>query len=213
MGKFKENYIIQAWLVLLLALFFGTSLAGVELLLGPRIRDNKLNETLELVPGLIRQNDSKKVSGDLKIAFHKIAISRQNREIAYNVLHTSRNDESTGWVIRSTGQGYADKIELLVGFDPNMDSITGLYVLEQKETPGLGNKILESSWREQFINTKTGHTLAAVKTGAVKPGEIDAITGATISSRSVCDIVNTVIQDLKKPLESGNYIQESEKQE
>ncbi len=54
MLSLKENYIVQAWLVILLALSFGASLSGVELLLSPKIRENKINETMSLVPALIK---------------------------------------------------------------------------------------------------------------------------------------------------------------
>ena len=97
----------------------------------------------------------------------------------------------------------ADKIELLVGFDPGMDTITGLFVLDQKETPGLGNKIITPKWRGQFIGRQLATPLAAVKGGAQKAHEIDAITGATISSKSVVNIINTAAVDLRAPLGDG----------
>ncbi len=202
MGSFKDNYIIQAWLVLILTLLFGSSLAGIERILAPRIQENKLNEMLELVPDLIQNSEKKDSLSNLKIDFKEFEVLRDNRKIFYNVIHTSKKGATSGWIIRSSGQGYADKIELLIGFDPHMKFITGLFILEQKETPGLGNKITHESWRDQFLNIETEYTLSAVKSGADNPGEIDAITGATISSRSVCTIVNTVIKDLKKPLKA-----------
>ena len=84
--------------------------------------------------------------------------------------------------------------------DPKMETITGLFILEQKETPGLGNKIIESQWRGQFTGKKTAPALAVTKTGASAPNEIDAVTGATISSRTVTDIVNGAIGALREPL-------------
>jgi electron transport complex protein RnfG len=105
-----------------------------------------------------------------------------------------------GWVAKASGQGYADKIELLLGLDPEAKSITGLFILEQKETPGLGNKIITDAWRSQFLDKKTDNPLVVVKGGAKVPNEIDAVTGATISSRSVTTIVNTAISDLRDPL-------------
>ena len=57
------------------------------------------------------------------------------------------------------GQGYADKIEVLIGFDPGQDyHYRSVYVLDQKETPGLGNKIVTPQWRGQFIDKSTKHT-------------------------------------------------------
>lgn len=203
MGKFKDNYIVKAWLVLSIALVFGSSLAGVEIFLKPKIAANKLNETLSLIPDLILKTVNDKTKAELKIEFKKVEILRGKRKVFYNVIQTSRDGNNAGWVIKSSGPGYADKIEVLIGFDPHMRFITGLYVLEQKETPGLGNKITEPVFRNQFLNVKTENTLSAVKAKRGE-GEIDSITGATISSRSVCDIVNNVVKDLKTTLGSGS---------
>ncbi len=107
-----------------------------------------------------------------------------------------------GHVAKATGQGYADKIELLLGLDGAGDTITGIFILDQKETPGLGNKILEKGWRAQFLEKPTTKGLVVVKTNAANDNEIDAISGATISSRSVTGIVNTIIRDVKPHLMS-----------
>ena len=45
--RFQNSYILQAWLVIILALFFGVSLAGIQSTLGPMIETNKKNETRE----------------------------------------------------------------------------------------------------------------------------------------------------------------------
>jgi electron transport complex protein RnfG len=203
MGKLKDNYIIQAWLVLLLTIFFGASLAGVQLVLSPKIKENKINETLERVPELIAgspKRDKKGAIPLLEIKPKTIEVKKKGRKTFYSVFQATRDGKAAGWVVKSSGQGYADKIELLIGFDPLIHKITGLFILGQKETPGLGNKIIETGWRKQFVNKITGKNIIAVKTKAASPNEIDAITGATISSRSVCAIINTVVTDLKPVL-------------
>jgi electron transport complex protein RnfG len=106
-----------------------------------------------------------------------------------------------GHVIKADGQGYADKIELLVGLDAQGKRITGLFVLAQKETPGLGAKILEDAWRGQFKEKSTEKHLSVVKGGGAKEDQIDAISGATISSKSVTGIVNTAVANVASRLE------------
>jgi len=203
MEKLKQNYIIQAWLVLLLALIFGSSLAGVQLVLAPKIKQNKINETLEKVPDLIPGPSQKEKSGKaplLDIIPKTVEVKKNGRKKFYNIFQASRNGHPAGWVVKSSGQGYADRIELLIGFDPLINAITGLFILEQKETPGLGNKIIEKEWTNQFIQKKTDQKIEAVKTNAAASNEIDAITGATISSKSVCTIINNTVSDLKEEL-------------
>jgi len=203
--RIKNNYIVQAWLVLTLALFFGASLAGIQIKLGPTIETNKINETLEKVPemvlGLAQAQKMAEKGESLNVKIHNIEVEKSGRTKCYNVFEAKYPDgKLAGWVTKAKGQGYADKIELLVGLDPHAKTINGLFVLDQKETPGLGNKMINFDWRKQFIKKGTDAPLIVTKEGAKAGNEIDSITGATISSRAVCSIVNNAVKDLKKTL-------------
>ncbi len=198
MEGLKDNKIVQAWLVLLLAVLFGGALSGVQMTLGPAIEANKINETRQKVPELLGPSSANGES--LDIVSRSVNVDRQGKKVFYSVYEASVNGKPAGWVAKAVGQGYADKIELLLGLDPGLNKITGLFILEQKETPGLGNKIVTPEWRGQFIEKSIQSPLEVVKTGAETPYEINAITGATISSRSVTEIINSAVKDLKKPL-------------
>ena len=202
----KDNYIIQAWLILILTLVFGASLAGVHLTLSSTIEANKINETREKVPelvlGVAQAQKLTEQNQSLKIETETIGIEKKGKKRFYSVYKATKDDKLMGWVAKTSGQGYADKIELLIGFDPSAQKITGLFVLEQKETPGLGNKIANPEWRGKFNEKTTSLALVAAKRGAKAPNEIDAITGATISSRAVCTIINRAMKDLRDPLSS-----------
>ncbi len=81
--------------------------------------------------------------------------------------------------------GYAGNIKVLVGVDKNQ-TITGIQILEHKETPGLGTKSADEAWWGQF----KGKSLDKFKFKVKKDGgDVDAITAATITSRSVTDAV------------------------
>lgn len=87
--------------------------------------------------------------------------------------------------------GFQDVIRLIFGYDPGAGRVLGMKVLESKETPGLGDKIeKDSSFVAEFRSALA--PLVGVKpgAGAGSDGEIDMITGATISSRAVIDIIN-----------------------
>lgn len=198
----KNSNIFQAWLVLLLCLCFGSALAAVHVVLSPAIEENKINETLERVPELIPGGDID--MGDLEIVSRQVQVEKLGRSANYAVYEATLEGERMGWVVKSAGQGYADRIELLVGLDSDADSISGLFILEQKETPGLGNKVVENRWRGQFKGKPAGGGLVVTKSGASAPSEIDAVTGATISSRSVVQIVNTVLADVRPILKEDN---------
>ncbi len=198
----KANFFSQAWLVLVLAICFGGLLAGMQILLGPIIEANKINETLERVPMLVfgAAHATELSQSGMEINPLSVGVDKAGKTVRYNVYETKSDGKLAGWVTKSAGQGYADKIEILIGFDPGMDKITGLFVLDQKETPGLGNKILEDTWRGQFLEKSTAKPLTPVKGKSRAPNEINAITGATISSKAVTDIINTAVADLRQPL-------------
>ena len=203
-GK-KTNFFVQAWLVLVLAMLYGAALAGVHMQFSPKIEENKINETRQKVPELVLGEEQAKqaATGAFELNAEQTMITVDQgggRTIAYSVFKASTAGETKGWVAKASAQGYADKVELLIGMSPEADKITGLFVLDQKETPGLGAKIVDPSWRGQFVGKSTAQPFQAVKNKADEPYEIDAITGATISSKTVCGIVNKTVADLKQPL-------------
>lgn len=93
-----------------------------------------------------------------------------------------------GTAFRSTSEhGYGGTIEVLVGVLPDA-TVNGVEILRaDKETPGLGSKIKEQGFRTQFKGKSASDTkwAAVTKDG----GRVDAITGATISSRAVAEAV------------------------
>ena len=181
----RNKYLREAWLVLSLALVFGTSLAGVEILLSDKIEANRIEETIGQIPSLVpgaAKGEEIRIEG----------------RIVYRAIDNERR--CVGWVIPASGQGFADAIGLLIGVDSKARTITGLYVLGQKETPGLGNKITKSSFRDQFAGKRTESPLSTTKSEPAGENEILAITGATISSRSVVQTVNDTITELRDKL-------------
>ena len=207
----RGGYLGQAWLVLLLALGFGGLLAAVQLGWGPRIEQNKKEEALRQIPELLA-DVSVEVDGQTRrltaVGALTEEIHRDGKVIAYKGFWQDRRDGEfvgpkvhVGWVVRGKGNGYADVIELLVGLDRRAERITGLYVLAQNETPGLGNKIKQPAWRGQFAGLSARKPVEVRKSKpAAGSNAVRAVGGATISSRSVADIVNQAVRDFRKVL-------------
>lgn len=110
------------------------------------------------------------------------------------------NGKLVGFAIPASGQGYADILRILYGYDPDREAIVGFHVLESKETPGLGDKIeKDPNFLANFEaldvsltadQSELKNTVVPVKNGTKKnPWEVDAITGATISSRAIGNII------------------------
>ena len=130
----------------------------------------------------------------------------------------SANNEPAGYAFVANGPGFQGTIRMIVGTSPDIQTLLGMRVLEQAETPGLGAKITEESFGKQFsgLVPEWPDTLSAASQGeqegstetapAVQaipefityiknmtpdePNEIQAITGATISSVAVVNIIN-----------------------
>lgn len=123
-----------------------------------------------------------------------------------------KTGEINGIAFVAEGGGFQDIISLMVGVTPDFKQFTGLTVLSQKETPGLGTKIAfdpsregcETWFTDQFQG-KNAENLSYVKNQkADGDSEIEAITGATISSKAVISILNEYVPDAKSAFESIN---------
>ena len=198
----KNSNLLQAWLVLLLASCFGAALAGVQVSLGPKIEANKIAETMEKIPGVIlgqeKAEELAQAGQTLDISESMLKVDKKGIQKFYPVYEAKFEDGTpAGLVAKASGQGYADRIELLVGLDSTLSKITGLFILDQKETPGLGNKIVEQPWLAQFNGKDAGVPLKVVKGGNAAAHDIDAVSGATISSRSVTRIINQTVSDVR----------------
>jgi len=201
MGK---NYIGQAWLVLALGMVFGSALAAVDAGLRARIEENKLKDTYDQIPALVKKYslDGKvEAKADVRRTERLVLKSDGSVSIYYKIF--SSTGEHIGWVVPASGQGFGDIIELLIGMDSRGEKILGIYVLGQKETPGLGNRIENAEFRDQFKMQATARPLEVRRGSAGGPGEIAAITGATVSSQSVTDIVNKAAAELASRLAAG----------
>jgi electron transport complex protein RnfG len=116
-------------------------------------------------------------------------------EELYSVL---KGDETIGYAFKATGKGYGGDISILVGIGDNF-AVAGIELLAHQETPGLGAKIVEPSFQEQFVGL-TVDEIALSRNG----GKVDAITGATISSSAVVDTVRgTLLEKLSLLKEGG----------
>jgi electron transport complex protein RnfG len=191
-GNRKGNFIAQAWLVILLALVYGSGLATVHTAVGGKIAENKRNETYNVIPDLVEGADKSRT-------VERMIQGKDGKEIRiYQVM--AADGGLRGWVVPAGGQGFSDRIEVLIGLDPEAATITGLYVLDQKETPGLGDYITGEDFRNRFRDKPTDGPLAVVKTEPRAVNEVRALTGATISSESVSGIVNAAVANLKEPI-------------
>ncbi len=129
-------------------------------------------------------------------------VEKDGKVLYYEGYRDGSKSELIGYALPGERAGYSSTVKVLVGVDLT-GKILGLRVLDEKETPGLGTRIEEvrygesDPWFQRQFAGKTAASLAVDKDG----GDIQAITGATISSRAV---VNAVVSAFKTMREQKN---------
>ena len=98
-----------------------------------------------------------------------------------------------GYVVRVSVNGFGGAVDMMVGVDPE-GSVTGVSIISHSETASLGAKCTREDFRAQFAGA--ADTLAVRKDG----GTIDALTGATVTSRAVTKGVNLALECVKEVL-------------
>lgn len=139
---------------------------------------------LRVVPGATEMQRLEAVAG-------KLVVTPEGEGAAIYAAYGEAG-RFVGYAIPSSGNGFADVISLLYGYDPGKGAIVGFSVLESRETPGLGDKIYkDAAFTDNFTELLVSPAIVPVKNGKkTAANEVDCITGATISSKAVVRILN-----------------------
>ena len=192
--------------LVVVAVISAASLAGVKMATDPakqKIQDE------------ITQNSLKVVMPEAK-SFDKSKTVIKGEQIQYMTAKDAEG-KLLGYVIEGSAEGYSSRIRVMVGVE-NDFRIKAVKVLYQNETPGLGDKIEEVHSKKTWGTVITG---TSPDESALRPwfqvqfdnksipvaldksgGDIQAITGATISSQAVCKAVNSAVEYLKEALKN-----------
>ena len=128
-------------------------------------------------------------------------IRMDNEEI---FLVKDESGSNLGYAFIAEGDGYQGKIRLMAGIKNDLVTLSGIEILESQETPGLGQEISGEDFKKQFADLMNSSSISYVKNKKPeKPNEIQAITGATISSRAVVAILNDKIKEIRMSLRGG----------
>ncbi|MFP4623517.1 MAG: FMN-binding protein [Gemmatimonadota bacterium] len=138
------------------------------------------------------------VEGDSLVAVPPAGVDTVTAEKVY--MGYDGAGEPMGVAIVGAKPGFQDIIQLIFGYDPEADQVLGMRILESKETPGLGDKIFKDlAFVSEFEGVET--PLEGVKESTGAPNEVDLITGATISSETVVEIINDRLDALAPVLQ------------
>lgn len=165
----------------------------------PRIEKNKAaaleKAIFKVLPGITEKKT-------FQLSNNNVFTEIKDEENAEQIVYAGydENGKLAGLAIKASGMGFADVLRILYGYDPEKQAVVGFYVLESKETPGLGDKIeKDEDFLVNFKNLDVSliEDLSAIKNKVIpvkhgtkkNPWEVDSITGATISSRAIGNII------------------------
>jgi len=177
----KEN--IKLGLILLLI----TGIAG--LLLGGAFEITKAP-----IAASIEANRQAAMKEILPLAdkFSKADVKIKSGEKVSEVNIGLKGSEIIGYAIKVSPKGYGGPLEIMVGIS-NVGKVTGIKILAHTETPGLGANAPQPKFSDQYKNKSIKEKLEVVKITPSKENQIQAITGATITSKAVTLGVNDAI--------------------
>jgi electron transport complex protein RnfG len=170
----------------------GLAIVGIFLLTQPRIERNRA-EALEAAIFRVLEGARSRVAYVLRGADLVPFESPDDGLPKEEAVYAGYDDTGAllGFAIPAEGAGFQDTIKLIYGFDAGAQRVVGMEVLESRETPGLGDKIIkDAEFVANFRNLAVDPTVVMVKTGRTSDNEVDAISGATISSQAVVKIIN-----------------------
>lgn len=102
-----------------------------------------------------------------------------------------------GYCITVEPQGFGDKIKMIVGIKPDCENYYGIKIISLAETPGLGAKAQDKEFYTQYANNKKGELTVIKNASNPTENQINAISGATITSNAVTTGANNALKIAK----------------
>ena len=145
----------------------------------------RVKQAILSVSGIILPKDDNAVG---KLFDANITVIKQGDKVSYYRV------KDGGFVFNVEGAGLWGTIHAVVGINRQLTTTTGIFFTEQQETPGLGARIDEPWFKQQFSGKTPPLSMVPEKSPAT-PKQFDAITGATITSTAVKDMVNRIMSE------------------
>ena len=179
--------------LIIVGAFSGAVLAWVFHLADPLIQANREKELKESIFKVLPEaKDYRKAEKGL--AGENIVV----------YLGLDEDKKPVGVAFKADGGGFQGNVGVMVGLDLEYQSLKGVEILDQLETPGLGDRIRETEFKEQFKGVEVRPRLEYIKyRKPEKPNQIQAITGATISSKAVVTNINKAVEKVLAAFPQG----------
>jgi len=183
------------------SVIIGALLAGFFKFVSPSIEANRLAEEKKAIFAVLPG------AYDYDIVEFEVPSKRKGKVKLQVFRGKDENHDVMGYAFIAAGPGFQGIIKMMVGLNLEKTGLTGMTVLEQAETPGLGDKIRFDGFQNQFKGLRIKPKITYLKNK--KPehaNQIQAITGATISSRAVVKTLNKRIKLILSLLAAGGEL-------
>lgn len=193
----------QSWLLIVASFCFGLLIAVANAAWQDRILQNEEEKFNNLAREMLPDANS------FEIVLEEVIVDLgKGKQKATTIKKAIADDgKCVGWAFKCEGSGFADKIKLVLAVDAGFEQLKGFGVLASNETPGFGDQIKLQYYRNQFIGAPAEKLLLS-KTGDSEKidSEIVAISGATVSSQAVVDIINRFLPQIKSQIQEKGFI-------
>jgi len=143
------------------------------------------------------QSEVLKGAGDIELDTAQTFEYKTDNSSVSSITKYQKTDGGSLFAVSCTPKGYGGEISMMVGVDDNL-TIIGINIIDNaKETPGLGSEIGKSEFYNQFGGKTPNITITK---GKPSDNEIQAVTGATVSSKAVVNGVNDAIAAVQEVL-------------
>lgn len=201
----NKNIIKDALMLTFITLAAGLLLGFVyEITKEPIAKQNELTKQKAYKAVFSEADSFETQSSEGAFSLASIGFETATVDEAANALDANGNVLGFVYTI-TTSEGYGGNITITIGID-NDGAVKGVEFLTLSETAGLGMKAKEDSFKNQYVG-KTVVKFTYTKNGAANENEIDAISGATITTSAVTNAVNAGIA-LFDSIQEGGTINE-----
>jgi Na+-transporting NADH:ubiquinone oxidoreductase subunit C len=184
--------LVDVLFILVLGTVSASALIGIRRYTLPRIeryQETKLKTTILEAAGISYD------AGNVDEVFQK-HITRVGRDTYEYYLGPNNR-----YVFEFRGRGLWGMIEGVIVLDQDTETLKAVRIVSQEETPGLGARISEASFLNQFAEKRISPQLNLVlRRKATESDEVDAISGATLSSEALVRIINESADNFRNNL-------------
>ncbi len=192
MRKFAQMIVVLTCI----ALGSGLVLGGLNTLTEERVENNILR--FKKIPAVtsIYQGITEEELGPEEMAALEEQLLQQRKQVQLDdgtpvtLFPLEKNDKLYAVALEKSGQGFEGEVGVMVGFKLDTGDLVGIGITTHSETPGVGSRITEEAFRLQFRGMSKDAVMKVKKDG----GDIDAVTGATFSSRGVAEALRAAVK-------------------